>query len=218
MWTNVKVVCIRGIPQIREIDRRNETKDAFLGQGLNEPTPKQFLYGKSRFLREGQEVVECFKTRTKNRLCLVNAWENATQQDHLQAPPRYCLFDPKTGERLLEVEEDEDGNKVLCVVNECRVRQKLASQHSIRDRDYDCLTDSKGKFWQTERRNIKCKPKKVRKRLLVEDSCNSQVINPDAGCCNTQQKRSTKYQQRRGHHLSKTRYACNQRPRGWKIW
>ena len=218
MSSNIKVVCIRGIPQIREIDRRNETKDAFLGQGLNEPTPKQYLYGGKRCLREGQEVEECFKTRTKNRLCLVNAWENATQKNYLQAPPRYCLFDPKTGERFLEVEEDEDGNKVLCVVDECRIRQKLASQHSITDRLYDCLTDDTGKFWQVERRNIKCKYKSVRKRLLVCESGNSQEINLDAGCCNTQQKRSTKYQQRRGHYLSKTRYVCNQRPRGWKIW
>ena len=216
--SGVQVRCIRSIAQFREIDRRNETKDAFIGLGINEPTPKQYLYGKNRILREDQEVVECFKTRTQNRICLINAWEKATQNPAVSELPRYCLFDPKTGERLLEEAIDENGNKVLCIVNECRVRQKLSGRDYIRDRDYDCYTDSKGQFWQTERRNVICVPKKVKKRLLVQDSCNSQVINMDAGCCNAQQKRSTKYQQRRAHNLSRTRYACNQRPSGWKIW
>lgn len=213
---NIKIRYIKGIPQIREIDRRNETKDSFHGHGMVTKSKKNYCYGQRVLVTEGTEIVECFPTQTENRIVLVNGFEKAIQNSSLQELPRWALFDPRTREQLYEIDIDENGNKVIVVKNECRIRQILASQNSVPDRVFDCLTDSKGNIYQTERRNLKPRKKQIRKRLSVENSCNAREM--DTLCCNARERRTTAYQQRQAHHKRKTKYACGKRPEGWRYW
>jgi len=203
--------CINSLIQFREKDNRLDTGDFNNGQGLNPPPKTKYCYA-NQILDADTEVVECFKNKTTNRLCLVNAFQTATQNNYLHAPPKWCLFDPKTGRRLYEIATDIDGNKVLCVVDECNARKQLANINPIDYRKYGCLTDDKGKFWTLERRDI-LGPTQVKKRLSVQESCHGKCL-PETSqfCCCEKQKRNLIYEQRRGHCLSKTRYACGQPP------
>ena len=216
--SNVYVKWINGLPQVRERDCRNVTGDFKQGAGLNEPPKDQYCYA-GRIMDGDCEVTECFEKNLKNRLCIVNGYESATQRSCLQAPPRWSLFDPKTRERLYEIAEDVDGNKVICVVDECNARKRLVNTNQINYRLYDSLINDKGWYWSYERRDLKGSGKKTKekKRLCVSQSCNGKLLR-DRNCCNGKQERSLIYEQRRGHCLSKTKFACNQRPVVNRVW
>jgi len=202
MYNSIKCSNSRNCHNIRI----RESSSAF-----NNTQPKFYLYGGCAILPENAEVVECFPNinQTQNRLCLVNGYENATQGNPLSMPPRYSLYDPQTREELYEIAEDLEGNKVICVKDECNFRKSLANSNQISFRLYNCLIDDKGKFWQFERRNIKPMPNASKKRrVLVQNSGNATLLVEKPSCNN----RSNEYERRRGHHLTKTRFMCNQRP------
>jgi hypothetical protein len=159
---------------------------------------------------EGTEVVECFPTRTLNRLVLVNAFEKATQNPGLTELPKEALFDPRTGIQLYEIGEDEDGKMVIYVKDECLLRRMLSNTRPYGDDIYSYITDSNGNVWQTERRNLKPRPKEVRKRLLVEDSCHSQEVYPSGEPFKL--RLPSEYQKRRALYLNKTKFECGVKP------
>ena len=177
---------------------------------FNSIQPKFYLYGDCAILPENAEVVECFPqiNNTQNRLCLVNGYENAIHGDPLSMPPRYSLYDPKTGTELYEIAEDLDGNKVICIKDECNFRKSLASANQISFRLYNCLINDRGRYWQLDRRDIRPSNRTKKRRVLVQNSGNATLLVEKPPCNN----RSTEYERRRGHFLNKTRFICNQRP------